>query len=1234
MCQFQYDCSPNGSNRPCLVSELPYPPLPPLAGSKAMNPSMDPLMAGKSKSTILLFTIALAIIFALLFYKGDRLKDLLYIVKPDRISVLYLKLLLNINPDNTDLHLELARHYINLGQEDQARFELEPLLEEEGSVALEAKILILEIDFKNYFSLAEDDPRRATELARLQSSIIEISKNPIPVTLISNIINLSLELNQPAVAANLFYQWSTIILEPAERIEKLKASGQWYIAAGLPSRAAEIYHTCYELSENTAQARQFALLALQISRAAGGSNRATEYFHVYQQRFPKDPELLDEMISIYFADHKPKYAYELGVLRLALDPDNPDQINKQIEHALAAEEIQSALVLAQRLIGIVPNDHSAHERLAHIAEWNDKPALALKEWLWLARNRKDEVAIKNTLRLSKELYFFNFTIEMLEQLALTRELADDEVNSLLHAYNAAGNLSDQIKFFRSYVKRYPNNSKAWEALAKTQENAGQIAQAMTTWQYIGAHFDRLPEAVAHQAKLLWKIGQSEKSLAILLLNQDKATEKDSYYWEILGELSWVLELPEHSFSAYSILWKTENADVLVAERLIQIMRDKGKAEEAIAIGEQAYDRFNESRWLLLSMDVANQAGMSTELKRLVNIAMSNESKFHDSEMYWLLRAQLEIHEHKPDMAIKHYQHALTVNPASITAKEGILWSLIEQQDRSSLQSYLKKWHTDASENSLLWGVYGIALTQVGQYKEALPWLERKAQISPDDYLWQLSYADVLNRAGYADKAWHLRKYVLFNLRSHLNEVGSEQEEIKDLLHPEYLALVRDMEGANAEVSILKNFLAKGYDDPAAQELLVAAYLTQENYLAARQWLLQEHIARQETPAWQRLTLALAEKDLVAVEHILENEGDKLAEINKMEAYRRLNRNEEALALTYDLLDPDKGQTSALQSYLFTTRDELAVKTSKQIIGGFDYKSLGDIDFIEGQTRFTTPYLRGLLGVELKYTHLNSSDSDIILPVDSEVDIAAEFKHPLREGMLQLNVGGNLRDDKSLAYGSAKVSQDITNSVRTSLRVGVNETSYETGPLRALGRKDIVLLNLSTQLTQQTVINFDIDGHRYLTREGNTLGKGYKLQGILGNSLLSTGVQEWQIRLQGSWESNDLEGTLPSELAGFFSAPVAEVETLITKRFGTMGAGTTLRYGPSDAGVLRRPFLLADAWVGWVWPNDVLGYNGRVAMGISILGPDILSAGAFYSNIQGGKTDQAFTGVGLQYSIRF
>ena len=140
----------------------------------------------------------------------------------------------------------------------------------------------------------------------------------------------------------------------------------------------------------------------------------------------------------------------------------------------------------------------------------------------------------HALRLSNGLYSVDTSLEMLNRLSDIRELTGEELNSVMSAYSAAGNFSSHVNFLQSYVRHYPDNPQAWEALAKTQENAGQLTGAMETWQRIGSRFNRLPEAVTHQAKLMWKNGQSEKALSLLLSHKDNMAEKETHFWEIAG----------------------------------------------------------------------------------------------------------------------------------------------------------------------------------------------------------------------------------------------------------------------------------------------------------------------------------------------------------------------------------------------------------------------------------------------------------------------------------------------------------------------------------------------------------------------------------------------------------------------------------------------------------------------------------------------------------------------------
>ena len=119
------------------------------------------------------------------------------------------------------------------------------------------------------------------------------------------------------------------------------------MASEMPRRAAEIYDETHTLAETDTQAREFAFLTLKASQAAGDNKLALEYFRNYQQRFPADPELLDEAISICQAGDDPRQAYEMGTLRLSFEPDDPQQIRKQLDRSLAVGELQPAVVLGE-----------------------------------------------------------------------------------------------------------------------------------------------------------------------------------------------------------------------------------------------------------------------------------------------------------------------------------------------------------------------------------------------------------------------------------------------------------------------------------------------------------------------------------------------------------------------------------------------------------------------------------------------------------------------------------------------------------------------------------------------------------------------------------------------------------------------------------------------------------------------------------------------------------------------
>jgi polysaccharide biosynthesis protein PelB len=1184
---------------------------------------------------LFLFGIALVTVFVLLFRKEEHLKTMFNIIPPDRISVLYLQLLVNAHPDDAALRLELARQYTKTGNIDEAHVALEPLLNQQGQQAIEAKLLLLELDIKSYYDKAATDVSRAKDLIVLKEKIGVIADESVPIDLLPTVIQRSLELGRPEIAAKLYERWAGMNNE--NHFERIKEAGRWYVAAGIPMQAAEIYHKAYASTTDAEQAKQFALLAISALRAADKGAIALTFMKEYLQRFPKDEMLLDEAIKLALATNDPKQALAWGELRLSLNPNSPEQISKQVDLALAAGNLDVAFSLSEHLLILNPKDRNTRERTAQIAEWIGRPDLALNQWLWLVRHDKmdNTAAIDNALRLAKGLYAGETTIEMLTVISKKRALTDTEFNDMVYAYNNASNSTNLIRFLKSYLLKYPKR-EIWEILAQTQENAGLLSEAITTWQYIGSHFDQPIPAAIHQIELLWHTGQPEAAFSLLVSNQKLATVNDTEFWQLSADLSWELEQSDNALLAYRTLWKSDTANELVAERLVQILKDNEQAQDAVAAASEAYQRFNKPRWLLLAMDTAIQFGLWENVRLLLQTAETDKQQFENLEMYWLTSAQLHTHDRQSQQALADYQQALNVNPASTTARGGVLWILIDQHDNQRLASFLDLWQQDAMTAPSLWGVYGVGLSKLGKDEQALPWFERNTNLNHDDYLWLLSYADVLVKANRVDAALLLRQYVLFNLRAKLQRKSNDfdPDELTKLLQPAYLVLFRNMEGADVEEEIIiQKFSAKGLKNPMARELLIASYLSQENFEAARFWLLRAHAARLQTPVGQRLALALADNDQATLADILSKESGKLTPLDRVEPLKQLNRTDEALAILDNYLQTSD-DIGTNQTGLYQYRNELAISQSPQLDIAADMKSLGALDINQNQIRYTLPLSKNALAFQVRHNHLNSTDNELVLFANDEIDLAFEGKYLFQSNyQLQANLGTNLKDQQSLVYGSMGLTSKITNFLEANIRVGIHEISTETAALRALGAKDKVSLLLLTKLTRQSFFQFDIDGHRYLTRQGSSLGDGYKINAIWGYTLFRA-KPTWQVRLQGSWEDNTLNDTIPAELSRSLWSPSANMETIVPKSYGTMGVGTTFRYNLTEQNIPRQPYLLVDGWVGWAIPANVLTYTGRIGAGISLFKADVFSVGAFYGSVQGGQPNTAYQGVEAQYSLRF
>lgn len=714
-------------------------------------------------SGILILVATLVATLTFLFQYQNNLATLIKMERADLVSVVYLRLLINMKPRDNALRIELAKKLRDLGRWDEAREALQPILSRDGHINWPAWLLSIEIQTGKIFAINENDPRRQTLIRNLGNELADQNTRKIPDAHLEDLAKLSLGLARPDIAADLYDRLA--VKDADRRPEWLAMAGKWHLASNSPQRAGQTYNEASMIATDQDAAERYAIKALEAYRSANDDKVTLSLADAYLVRFPDSRELLDRAIEIARAQARQDKALEWGLRRLALDPGDKDQLQRQLNMALEAGKLSTALELAQQRVQQEPEDDAARQQLAQIAEWTGKPRLALTQWRWLAHHFSEGPAATHALSLARGLGDDSARIEMLDLISHQRALEDTEIKELAEASGRTGALRTGIELLRSYLTRHPQQFSAWTTLAQLQEQNGQLLAAATTWNRIGSRFRRPIEAACSRAELLWRLDRRNDAFQLLTGLQSAATDDKTAYWKLLGDQAWSLDRKIPALTAYRILWRTDKVDTLVAERLILLARDTNHPDEAIAVSEAAFNRFGETRFLLLGMDVAIAADSWSEVARLMKTARQEQERLKDTEMYWLQEALLAVHDGQYDSAQAYYQRAIRLNPVSVPARVGLLWVLIEANDTRQLPVYLRRWETDAIDIPDFWGAYAIAMTKLGWTKRALPWYQRQAKANPQDSALLISYSQTLAKSGKADEAWRLRHHVLQQLRS-------------------------------------------------------------------------------------------------------------------------------------------------------------------------------------------------------------------------------------------------------------------------------------------------------------------------------------------------------------------------------------------------------------------------------------------------------------------------------------
>lgn len=679
-------------------------------------------------------------------------------------------------------------------------------------------------------------------------------------------------------------------------------------------------------------------------------------------------------------------------------------------------------------------------------------------------------------------------------------------------------------------------------------------------------------------------------------------------------------------------WEAGSADAALAERLITQWRAAGQPLQAIALGEQAYQRLGGTRWLLLAMDTAVASRQHDALRRLLGVAAREQARFAGSAMYWLIVAHDAAQGDDRAAARAAYDRALALEPASVSTRAQVLWFEINGRDIAHLERRLQQWLPDAAAEPALWMPYAVGLVKIGRPDDSVIWYERQVKAAPGDIPWRLSYAFVLSEAGRPELAQRLRREIYQQLKTMPGYVDSLPPAERPELMLTQARLAQEVDGAEAATRILQDMLARGDRRADVYSQLVAARLSQGDAEGAHGWMLQSAAEGHTLPAYQVLAIASSRRDRVMLETLLRERSEDLIVTDRVLALRRLGRPAEALELI-DRQTPGASSEAARQ--LQQLRDDIQREQARHLEARLDIRNIGELDLRQQAITGSQPLADGRATMRLAHNTLKAAeDGTLVAFSQQETDLSWVADLTADGDPLTLTLGTSLRPHASLVYGGAVWERGLGASLRARVAALVNGLTEESAAMRALGRKSRLSVGLSGQPSALTYARVEIAAQRFETRQGDALGHGLRLEGEAG-AVLRQASPRWQVRLSGSVDRNQLEASLPASLSGTGLSPFATVESLLAPRFSTLGVGSTLRFGAAQ-GLGRESHGFVDVWLGRQWPANEIAYSLRLGASVPVQTAGTVELEAHHINVQNGVTGsgKSTQGVALGYRHAF
>jgi polysaccharide biosynthesis protein PelB len=400
----------------------------------------------------------------------------------------------------------------------------------------------------------------------------------------------------------------------------------------------------------------------------------------------------------------------------------------------------------------------------------------------------------------------------------------------------------------------------------------------------------------------------------------------------------------------------------------------------------------------------------------------------------------------------------------------------------------------------------------------------------NDFLWLMNYADVLGQLGRDAAALRVRRHAWALAQqaaiSPKDREQARQALIIQLRLADSFATGEEQQKLWRQLGKLLTQSKDAIESNQARELVTAWLLSQNRLDTAQRWLWQQHAQRLAVPAYQTLSLALAQNDTQVLAALLNADAStptgssrttRLAAIDRLSAARALQRRSEAATLGFEralqqaegLRDDDNGelQYAALQQDLLALASRASVQMVNRRLAALtrlETRFSASIA-ISPSVRFTADYVSG------PYFSLDPTQIETTPARDNQLRVGFDAPTPWGD----LKAQWLMRDALAQIMGfQVQHTQQLSRQATLQLEAAMAERSDESSVMSIAGVRDRLAASLSVRPNNWLDGQATLSKQQFRTQTGAALGSSTTLSAS-GNWKLRSDYPDLRLKAQAS-----------------------------------------------------------------------------------------------------------------------